>query len=173
METDIKKRPLLIPVILPLLTFVLGFGFAWLVFSGGGADDTTNNESNTASDAFSIPLGHSSVSVDDQRAGESVFIALATLSRGAWVAIHEDQDGMPANILGARYFPGGKTAGTVELLRGTVPERAYYAVIHADDGDREFDFRRDEALQDPFGNLIMSAFRTFSEEAPNGSGTGQ
>lgn len=145
------------------LSFVLGFGFAWMLgLQESGATDLLSDEPGNRLEALSLPLGHNTLIVSEQYAGGSVFIALATLSRGAWVAIHEDSDGKPANILGARYFPAGKTAGTVDLLRATVPGRTYHAVVHQDDGDREFDFRTDEPLQDPFGNLVMSSFETFS-----------
>ncbi|MDP2676753.1 MAG: hypothetical protein Q8O83_03655 [bacterium] len=171
MEKDTVSSSFFVSIFIPVIAFALGFGFAWLLFSGEQKDRAAaRNESNTASDVFSLPLGHNSVSVDAQDAGDSVFISLATLSRGAWLAVHEDQHGVPSNILGARYFPGGKTAGTVELLRNTAPGKTYYAVIHADDGDREFNFRQDEALQDPFGNLIMDVFQTFSENNSGGVG---
>lgn len=160
-EKDTTQNSFLIPVLFCCIAFVLGFGFAWMIFDGKSAEnDSAGKASRTASDIFSLPLGHNTVSVDEQRAGNSVFVSLATLSRGAWIAIHEDNGGVPANILGARYFPAGKTAGTVDLLRATVPSTLYYAVVHQDDGDREFDFRRDEPLQDPFGNVIMVSFKT-------------
>lgn len=152
-----------------LFAFIAGFGLAWMIFDGGSKeDDSAAKTSHAASDIFSLPLGHNTVSVDEQRAGDSVFISLATLSRGAWIAIHEDSGGLPSNILGARYFPAGKTAGTVDLLRATTPGTTYYAVIHMDDGNREFDFRRDEPLQDPFGNMILGIFTTFLESEKNG-----
>lgn len=145
--------------------FVCGFGIALIIFSGWDGDRAEEDNTKIANEnAYTPSPGYNTITIDDQKAGNTVFVSLTTLSRSAWIAIHEENGGAPGNILGARYFSSGKTAGTVELLRATTAGNAYYAIIHEDDGDREFDFRNDLPLQDPFGNYFMAEFRTTVSE---------
>lgn len=155
------KTPFITFGILFIAGFVCGFGIALIIFSGLDGDRVEEDNKKIANENIYTPSpGYNTITVDDQEAGETVFVSLTTLSRSAWIAIHEDNGGKPGNILGARYFSSGKTAGTVELLRGTTLGNVYYAIIHADNGDREFNFRNDLPLQDPFGNYFMAEFRT-------------
>ncbi len=76
-----------------------------------------------------------------------------------WVAIHEESDGKPGRILGARRFGIGiNQSGSVELLRPTQEGKVYFAMLHADDGDRQFDHTKDLPLADPQGNVILMRF---------------
>ena len=146
-----------IPFILFVVGFIFGLGVSSLTSMSGNEHAVKSDLGDFKNTTYAHP---NMVTVEGQDAGNMIFISLVSLSRGAWVAIHEDTGGEPGNILGARYFLGGKTAGTVELLRGTLPGNVYYVIVHEDDGDREFDFRNDAPLQDPFGNYIMAEFRT-------------
>ncbi|MCR4306919.1 MAG: hypothetical protein NUV42_03020 [Candidatus Yonathbacteria bacterium] len=85
-------------------------------------------------------------SAKDQPAGLKVFIDSATMDEQGWIVIHEDREGTPGNILGARRFEVGVSAGEVELLRNTVEGGIYYAMIHTDDGDGQFDHTKDLPL---------------------------
>lgn len=86
------------------------------------------------------------LSAKDQPAGLKVLIDSATMEEQGWIVIHEDRDGAPGNILGARRFEAGVSAGEVELLRNTVEGGIYYAMIHTDDGDGQFDHAKDLPL---------------------------
>lgn len=100
------------------------------------------------------------VTVESQLAGEIVSLKEVALVNSSWVAIHEDNAGVPGNVLGATRFPAGIQSGTVELLRNTEPEKLYYVMIHSDDGDDEFNLKNDVALVDINGEVILSAFQT-------------
>ncbi|MCR4330658.1 MAG: hypothetical protein NUV49_02135 [Patescibacteria group bacterium] len=86
------------------------------------------------------------LSAQDQPAGLKVLIDSATMEEQGWIVIHEDRDGAPGNILGARRFEAGVSTGEVELLRNTVEGGIYYAMIHTDDGDGQFDHTKDLPL---------------------------
>ncbi|MBI4114715.1 MAG: hypothetical protein HY445_02635 [Candidatus Niyogibacteria bacterium] len=160
MDTQ-KKHSIVFFIIIFFFGFVFGMGVSRFVFDNGQPRDDTAGGKIGQEEKY-VPYNNS-ISVGDQEAGDSVFVSLATLARSAWIAVHEDRGGSPGNILGARYFPGGKTAGAIDLLRGTSPGALYYAIVHTDDGDRQFDFRNDTPLEDSFGNTVMTTFETFPQ----------
>ncbi|MBI2056098.1 MAG: hypothetical protein HYT37_01855 [Candidatus Sungbacteria bacterium] len=100
------------------------------------------------------------IAMNEQAAGMSVAVANVSLPVSGWVAIHEDAGGKPGKILGARRFEKGTHAGVVELLRKTEDGKAYYAMLHADDGDRLFDAKKDMPMKDVSGAAVMAKFNT-------------
>lgn len=103
--------------------------------------------------------GENAIAVNDQPPGMAVAISFVTFAHDGWVVIHEDRDNKPGNILGARRFNAGeRQSGSVELLRATESEKVYYAMLHSDDGDRQFALEKDLPITDPHGNIIMMRF---------------
>lgn len=96
--------------------------------------------------------------VNDQDAGSIVFVASVTSQKPVWVAIHEDADGVPGKILGAQLFDTNMHSGEVSLLRKTENARAYYAVLHEDDGGRIFDYTKHKPIKDNEGREIVAKF---------------
>ncbi|TSC78972.1 MAG: hypothetical protein G01um101433_32 [Parcubacteria group bacterium Gr01-1014_33] len=105
-----------------------------------------------------ISSGKNSVSVSDQVQGHTVKVESVSLEKTAWVVIHEDREGKPGNILGAHRFPAGSGSGEVELLRDTAEGKVYYAMIHTDDGDGTFDYKKDVPLAGSSGAPLMVKF---------------
>jgi len=124
--------------------------------TGGRAynDDALPNDIN-ASNEYSQNI----IMVKDQPAGFRVIVDSVTLVDGGWVAIREDNEGEPGNILGAQKFEDGTNTGEVELLRNTVEGGTYYAVLIADDGDGEFDHKKDSPIIDNLGDPVLSQFK--------------
>jgi hypothetical protein len=108
--------------------------------------------------------------VRNQLPGDSVSIDSAVLSEIGWVAIHEDRNGVPGNILGATLFNVGRNRGIVELLRPTVEGGTYYAMLHDEAGRGEngftFDHETDLPIIDSSGNPIMIRFNAVSNQLP-------
>lgn len=104
-------------------------------------------------------IGGNAIAVNDQAPGLKVEVATVTLAQDGWVAIHEVLNGQAGNILGARRFStGANQTGAVELLRPTEEGKVYFAMLHSDDGDRQFDHTKDLAITDPQGNIILMRF---------------
>jgi len=101
------------------------------------------------------------VSVSDQKAGRIVYASQVVFEKESWLVIREQVDGKIGNILGARRYPSGTHIGVVNLLRNTEPGRIYYAVIFIDDGDGEFDFKKDTKLVDDKGNVVTTIFKVY------------
>lgn len=102
--------------------------------------------------------GKNSLAVDNQPAGTAVTVSSVMLEKNGWVAIHEEQNGTPGKILGAQLFLAGTSSGKVDLLRGTVANGTYDAMLHADDGDHKFDPAKDLPLKNAAGMPIMVKF---------------
>lgn len=116
-------------------------------------------EENELPTAGVVVPGTNTVSVSNQKAGLSVALDSVTVSQQGWVAIHEDVNGNPGNILGATLaFVGERRNVNVDLLRATVAGKSYYAMLHSDDGDRAFDHKKDAPMKDSQGALIMVKF---------------
>lgn len=90
---------------------------------------------------------NNTVSVIDQLAGDRVLIKEITLEESGWAVVHEDIEGVPGNALGAQRFdPGTFENGYVELLRNTENNKLYYVILYTDDGDGEFDIKKDTQI---------------------------
>ena len=104
-------------------------------------------------------VGGNAIAVNDQSPGSKVGIALVTLAGEGWVVIHDESGGKPGSILGAQRFDAGANqTGSVELLRPTEEGKVFYAMLHADDGDRQFDHEKDLPIRDLQGNAILMRF---------------
>ncbi len=100
----------------------------------------------------------SAVSALDQKAGKSVN-TVVSLDRKGWVAVHEQTDGKPGKILGAKHFGPATAFFSVPLQRATVAGRTYYVMLHSDDGDiNDFSLTRDLPLLGANAMPIMGMF---------------
>ncbi|MEK7478993.1 MAG: hypothetical protein AAB634_00430 [Patescibacteria group bacterium] len=168
-----------------IIAFILGFFVAWLIFRSPvpatapeslaeGDEAATSSEDGVIGDK-KVPAeksspavsrgvsGEGTLTIRDQEFGDSVSLSSVTLGAAGWVAIHEDKGGGLGNILGAAWFPEGTNEDVkVELLRATAPGTLYHAVLHSDDGDREFAHTKDAPFEDAEGKILETAFRTLS-----------
>lgn len=136
-----------------------------IVVEGDTNDDTqtmdTTDKNKTISNASWM------LEARNQPPGDSVLIDAVILVQNGWVVIHEDRDGSPGNILGARRLGEGLHTGEqVALLRGTVGGLTYYAMLHNEDGDGVFDHSKDLPLRNESNEIIMAQFETIA--SPSG-----
>lgn len=97
--------------------------------------------------------------VNEQSPGKTVVISQVALLKPGWVAIRDNVNGKPGNILGAKLFDKGKHSGIVELLRPMVIGKKYFAELRSDDGNyKNFDAQKDVAIKDAKGNTIIATF---------------
>jgi len=160
--------------IVGVLCLLLGFAIGYLVFNGKSSSsdvvdiiddqDQVDDESDTngdVKDTSPTVVSIASISVNDQNFGDMVSVASVVLDRTGWIVVYEDNEGKPGSILGAGLYNEGTTSdGEVVLLRSTVPDSLYYVKIHADDGDRQFDFKKDVAVVGANGDEIVTTFTT-------------
>lgn len=107
----------------------------------------------------STSMTDASIAVDAQSAGTTVVIRSMSLKNRSWIAIHDDRNGAPGNILGAQRFEANETVGSVSLLRATQAGMRYFAVVHMSDDDMEFEFKTADApLIGKNGGMVMAAF---------------
>lgn len=161
-------------IIVFVIAFLLGYGTSARIInrqkSGSEAEteasaametgttgEAKDAESALAKISAAVGTGMNAVSADDQPAGNTVSVAVK-VEKDAWVAVHEDTGGKPGNILGAQLFTRGTSTGQIELLRRLMAGRKYYAMLHADDGDRQFDYTKDMPLVSSAGGAIADVF---------------
>lgn len=102
---------------------------------------TSLSPTNTTDTAMAAVPTSDSLAVSDQAAGTQVYVTSAKLSQVSWIAVHDSKDW----VLGAaRFEPGTHTNALVPLLRGTEKGQKYQVVIYVDDGDKLFDFKKDQ-----------------------------
>lgn len=169
-------------IIVAVVAFALGLGAGWYLARAdvpflstadkkaeeadlsperkGGDLSAAEQFANLASTAS---LEGTSLRVEDQPAGMQIFVGRVTHPGSVWVAIHEDHNGEPGNILGAQRFRQGMTSGFVDLLRDIEEGGIYYAVLHNDDGDENFDHTREVPLRNESGDMISVRFNAISE----------
>jgi hypothetical protein len=95
--------------------------------------DNTNNATTTPTGPLVVP---------SQAPGKVVNLAY-TLDANSWIAIRDNVNGKPGNILGARLFGKGSREGSIELIRATEVGKSYFAVVHNSNGDQKFDSKAD------------------------------
>ncbi len=149
------------------VSFVVGFLVAWILFSGNGGGTLTPNENGSDATKAAVvdTLGaKNAVTVLDQTPGKVVTVQSITIEREGWVAIHEDREGKPGNILGARKIGAGTTKDfAVPLLRETLEGHTNYVMLHGeDDGDPGFNYKADAPLKDADGNPVMATFKSLA-----------
>lgn len=166
MDTEKNLSIIVIVIMAVVLGFGAGFGVGWMSavdkntgdlsdeFSGDYFDETDNLASASAG---SFDSGRA-ISASNQPAGGFVDVDIVKFENPGWVVIYEERDGKAGNILGAQLFDAGTFTGKVDLLRETIAGGTYYAVLHTDDGDREFDFTKDLPIEDSFGGFITAVF---------------
>lgn len=150
-----------------VVAFLLGYGTSVRIVNRDRSEAPASRDAaavgsagvSAAADPSSLTesQGIDSIVADDQSAGDAVAVSVKT-EKEAWAVIHEDAAGKPGNILGAQIFPAGEHLGKIELLRGTEAGKKYYAMLHADDGDRAFDYALDVPIKNAGGEPMMDAF---------------
>lgn len=123
-----------------------------------GEEKTSVDASPEAKETTVSVPGTNAVAVDDQPSGDLVNVTMVTLSKAGWVAIHEDTGGVPGNVLGAHRYEPGIYLGEVTLLRPTISGKTYYAVLHLDDGDKQFDSKKDLPITGNDGKVVSDSF---------------
>ena len=162
-----------------LLGFLIGW-FAASQYEGGSSKESATEkesesmneeegmteEENVATEEEVAPLplgsatgGKETLAIEDQLAGMKVEATMATFTEPGWLVIHDDVNGSLGNALGAARFDKGIYLGVVDLLRATVAGKTYFGVIYRDDGDKQFDVKKDAPLRNAAGELLSVSFK--------------
>ena len=148
-----------------IVGIIIGFFGAWLPMRNTAAPVVVENvDTEIEAGASDVTLsGENAILVRDQQAGVMVNVELVTLENTGWVVIHEDNNGLLGNALGAQLFLAGVNSGIVELLRGMEAGKTYHAAIRQDDGDNAFDLTKDLLLSDGKGDPVEVMFTATGE----------
>lgn len=100
------------------------------------------------------------INVSSAQAGDELTVSYALLENPGFIVIHEDEEGKPGSIVGTSdlLLAGENRDVAISLDEELVEDGIYYAMLHADDGDEEFDAMLDAPVQSLLGNPIMMMF---------------
>lgn len=172
-----QSQQLVLMLIIGILIGTAGV-MAWKTRTVGEGDDismaTTNSGAQNASDTLalsgeslshapSLPLAPAipkgtrlGINVQDQLAGVVVTVEGLNISATQWLAVYEERDGQPGNIIGAVRAHAGDSEAKVELLRPTVQGQKYFVGILNDDGSETFNRQTDLPPLSPDKVVIVS-----------------
>ena len=149
------------------LVFLSGAALGVLLGVGGFFLNTTSILSlptETVSEAaLETPESSGLLSVRNQAAGHMALVdSVRVYPPGGWVVIHEVTTSNDlGNALGAVRVRGDTAPVAIELLRETLPNHSYAAVLYRDDGDDNFSLVGDSIYVDfDTGTRIVSPFKT-------------
>jgi len=114
-----------------------------------GTNNATTTGNTTSGDVPSLVNTYktieasASVSVDDQKAGNLVFIKHTETSKPTWITIREILNGSIGNIIGAGMVTAVTDDVPVTLLRPTKAGEKYAVFLYQDNGNGKFDFKTD------------------------------
>jgi hypothetical protein len=153
----IKAWQWIVTVIVIIILIVLGY----YMFKGNTAPvgtDVSPTSSASPTDLNEV----NRVVVADQYPGNVVYVSSVQLANPGWVVIHKDENGKPGKVIGSTYFDKGINPGKITLTENTADGSIYYAMLHADDGDKKFDATKDAEIKDSRGTVISKIFRATS-----------
>jgi len=138
---------------------IVGFLVGWFWqknVSQTAVDDNLNASSTSVLGTSTVPAlstvyqtidEPASVSVDDQRAGSLVFVKHVEASKPTWIAVRDVAGDSIGNILGASMVTAASDDVPVTLLRSTIAGQKYAVFLYQDDGNGQFDFKKDLLVQ--------------------------
>lgn len=104
--------------------------------------------------------------VGNHTPAKTAVIDSATLKKSGFVAIFENKNGKPGEVLGvSQLLTAGKHENiTVALSRKTVSGESLFAKLYSDNGDGNFELPGPDApVKDEAGNEIMVQFQVTSQ----------
>jgi len=112
-----------------------------------------------------VELSGGLIMVEDQDAIDEVTLD-AELTEPGWITIHFSMSGAPAEIVGtSRYLEAGVYDDLiVDLDEEMQPGWRYIALLHVDDGDRQFDIQKDLPVS-VNGEVVRPSFVAIPEAA--------
>ena len=148
-----------VTVIVIIILIILGY----YLFRGDNDGVDVNNNNATATSTDSVDANEvNRITVADQALGNVVYVSSAQLANGGWVVIHKDNAGKPGAVVGSTYVEAGIAPVRVNLTEQMTDGGTYYAMLHADDGDKTFDAAKDLPLKNSLGSEIIRVFKASS-----------
>ena len=142
---------------------VIVSGAAALMFSDG----ELSNVFKDGGDAEPLLVGNSAIYTADQGMGNSVVVTMVVMEVDGFVVVHEDNNGVPGDIIGADPAKAGESKNLiVTLSRYTNEGEVFHAMLHSDNGDGRFNAADDPPIRENLGAPIMMSFTIDSNAQP-------
>ncbi len=120
---------------------------------------TATLETPSSASVASVISATASISTHNQKAGNKAYVDNVTFSSPGWLVAYEYTGGKLGRILGAYYRGVGTYSNLdVDLVKNTVAGSTYAVVVSSDDGDKNYDYRKDVPVVDSSGKTILATF---------------
>ena len=105
--------------------------------------------------------GAYSLEIEEQRAGDLMKIKSLTFAEDGWLVVYTNENDQPKNILSAyRFSKGSVEYWDMSLIKNLEANTKYHAVVFNEDGDRKFDYTKDQRVLDEDGQIMSVSFMT-------------
>jgi plastocyanin len=122
--------------------------------------ETTPPPFQNPSETATAPATSPAIAVQPMlKVGSEVLIDSFTLTAPGYIAIHEDVNSLPGNVIATSSLltPGMHTNAVMNFKPKA--NTYYWAVLHEDNGDGMFNATMDVAVKDMSGNIVMARFQ--------------
>ena len=125
----------------------------------------------SSGDSSGLRVGENGLYVSDQKPGEEINANLVFMNGDGFVVIHESDNGNPGAIIGSSAIlsSGDSNNVVIELSRMTTDNENLIAMLHKDNGDKEFNPSEDSPVVSEQGNIIQMSFQISSNAEDSGA----
>jgi len=115
-----------------------------------------------------LDRGGNAIYLENQKTGSTtVTVGFVVLSSPGYVAIYDDQEGVPRAVIGASgLLDTGGEHFVIPLQKTLEDGQVYYAVIYADDGNGRFREGEDAQAVDQEDSVVLMSFIATSDADP-------
>ena len=146
---------------------IIGAIAAFYVLTKPESQDLSSDDIPTGDLSGEVPFegqtmlaGASAIYVAPQKPGDTVVVSAVAFSEPGFIMIHKSVDGAPGEILGTgEYIESTANMTEVKIDQELVDGEKYFAMLHKDDGNGEYDDPSiDPPLTDDKGNIYQMEF---------------
>ena len=116
-------------------------------------------EQTANSKSWQTTNGAYSLEIEEQNAGDLIKIKSLTFAEDGWLVVYTDENDQPKNILSAyRFSKGSVEYWDMSLIKNLEANTKYHVVVFNEDGDRRFDYTKDQRVLDEDGQAMSVSF---------------
>lgn len=155
--SKVEKNPPKWLTILAIVAIIVIGGY-FLLFKGKSTTAPVQQRENSEAPQGGVPENR--VIVEDYSAGKTVNVSVIKLSSPGFAVVHEDDEGKPGDVIGVSDLlsEGEHNDVAISLDRVVESGESIHIVLHADNGDGEFNSANDKAVLNDEGGMVSESY---------------
>jgi hypothetical protein len=122
-----------------LAVVIIGIVGVFVLFNENQNKTTTNTGSNEPQSSTGMMMESNSIAVATQGESNTLIASMVMLTDPGFIVVHEDNNGAPGAVIGtSSLINPGMSRETVTLSRKLVKGEKVYAMLHKDNGDKQY-----------------------------------